>query len=216
MSQNTAVAIVDDDASVLRGLRRLLEVAGYTVQAFSSPLEFLARPAGQEPDCLILDMTMPAMTGLELQEQVRQQMDTLPIIFLSGTAHVPDSVKALRQGAADFLTKPVAAEEFLAAVSAAVRRRQALVEEQARVEAMRALFETLTPREREIGILVTQGLLNKQIATDLNISEATVKIHRGRVMEKLKLDSVPDLVRFLERLGHSHMAAKARSHQSEG
>jgi FixJ family two-component response regulator len=201
MSQIISVALVDDDVSVLRGLSRLLEAAGYNVQAFSSPIDFLNRPDGPEPACLILDMTMPAMTGLELQEQVRQRMGTLPIIFLSATAHVADSVRALRKGAFDFLTKPVAAQDLLTAVSHAVQQHQALVDQQNRKETLSVLFETLTPREREVGILVTRGLLNKQIAADLNISEATVKIHRGRVMEKLNVNSVPDLVRFMETLG---------------
>ncbi|MDX2178995.1 MAG: response regulator [Bryobacteraceae bacterium] len=214
MTPRPIVAIVDDEPSVLRGLSRLLETADYSVQTFSSPDEFLNRPAGQSPACLILDLNMPTMTGLELQERLRNGLETLPIIFLSGTARVPDSVQALRQGAVDFLTKPVAAKDLLAAVSAAVQCHRTLVAEHARREGMRALLATLTPREREVGVLVTQGLLNKQIAWMLNITETTVKVHRGRVMEKLRVQSVPDLVRFLETLGvsnevHGNAAATA-------
>jgi FixJ family two-component response regulator len=200
---STVVAVVDDDVSVLRGLSRLLETAGYTVLSFSAPLEFLNRPAGQDPACLVLDLTMPTMTGLELQEQVRKRDEILPIIFLSGTAHVPDSVRALRQGAVDFLMKPVAAKDLLTAVSAAVLQHETRLAEQAYREELRILFETLTPREREVGVQVIQGLLNKQIAWNLNITETTVKVHRGRVMEKLKVDSVPELVRFFQTIGVS-------------
>jgi len=200
MLETTVIAVVDDDPSVLASLSRLLRVSGYEVETFASPYEFQNRPEEPPPACLILDVTMPGMSGIELQRWIQDRTRTLPVVFLSGTTHIPHSVRALRQGAIDFLTKPVSAVDLLAAVDSAIQHHRRLTDEHNRKKGLQARLETLTPREREVALLVASGRLNKVIAGDLGISEATVKIHRGRVMEKLKVGSVPDLVRLLEAL----------------
>jgi FixJ family two-component response regulator len=197
-TQAPTVCLVDDDASVLRATSRLLEVSGYSVLAFSSPALFFARPKIQGPGCMLLDLNMREMTGFDVQAMAQREGETMPIVFMSGQGNIPDSVRALKAGAADFLVKPVPAEQLIHTVAQAVETHRAALANQDKKAAWSRLFETLTPREREVCLLVVQGMLNKQIAGDLNIAERTVKTHRARVMGKLGVQSVADLVRFLE------------------
>jgi FixJ family two-component response regulator len=194
------VYIVDDNPSVCRALCRLLQAAGLEAVAFASGEEFLAHPHHDGAGCLILDMRMPGLSGLELQERLGQIQETLPIIFLTGHGNVPNTVQAMKGGAVDFLQKPVDDEELLAAVQRALAlSRQRRAEQAARLE-IESRLRTLTPRERQVLELVVKGLLNKQIAGELGAAEKTIKIHRGRVMQKMRASSVADLVHMAERL----------------
>ena len=195
------VFIVDDEAPVRRALSRLLRAEGFTVIAFASPREFLDAPAPPSPACVILDMAMPEQNGLAVQEALLAAGRNLPIIFLTGRADVPMCAQAMKQGAADFLTKPVDGPDLVSAVHralAADEQASALRHERAEIQARLA---TLTAREREVLHWVTQGSLNKQIAHELGTVEKTIKVHRGRVMEKMQVQSVAELVRAMGRLG---------------
>lgn len=197
------VLVVDDDPSVLRALERLLRAAGYAVEGYASPQTFLQRASRERPGCLVVDLRMPEIGGIELQEALAQQGCTLPIVFLTGHGDVSSSVRAMKAGAIDFLTKPCDDTDLLAAVERAFARdaeARAAREEQ---RAIQVRFETLTPREREVCLLVARGLLNKQIAAELGTAEKTVKVHRGRVMAKLGMESLAELVRLVDRLGRS-------------
>jgi len=196
-----SVFIVDDDPGVLRALARLVAAAGYRTQTYQSPEAFLARHDAAEPGCAVLDLAMPAVDGLALQQLLLNNGSARPVIFVTGKGDIPASVRAMRAGAVDFLTKPVSGEALLAAVSRAraldaqVRRAR---NETASIEARLA---KLTPREREVLTHVVAGRLNKQIAGDLGTAEKTIKVHRGRMMSKLGLRTVQDLVRLAERAG---------------
>jgi FixJ family two-component response regulator len=190
--------LLDDDASVLRATSRLLEVSGYSVLTFNSPAEFFARQKTQGPCCMVLDLNMPEMTGFDVQAIAQREGETMPILFMTGEAGIPDSVRAMKGGAMDFLVKPVPAQQLIRSVEQAVEAHRAVLAKHDKKASWYRLYETLTPREREVCLLVVQGLLNKQIAGDLNIAERTVKTHRARVMAKLGVQSVADLVRFLE------------------
>ncbi len=193
------VFVVDDYAPIRRALLRLLRAAGFAVLAFASPQEFLAEYDPRTPGCLVLDLDMPAVNGLELQRILATKGSVLPIIFLSGHGDVPKSVQAMKHGASDFLTKPVNDKDLLAAIRAAIEKDRALRRRQIELSEIRARLATLTPREREVLEHVVTGKLNKQIAGDLGTVEQTVKVHRARVMEKLKVQSVAELVRLTER-----------------
>src|SRR6266487_2508283 len=193
------VFVVDDYAPVRSAVSRLLRAAGFAVVAFGSPQEFLTQYDPHTPGCLVLDLDMPAVNGLELQRILATKGSALPIIFLSGHADVPKSVQAMKHGASDFLTKPVNDRELLAAVRTAIDKDRALRRRQTELSEIRARLATLTPREREVLEHVVTGKLNKQIAGDLGTVEQTVKVHRARVMEKLKVQSVAELVRLTER-----------------
>jgi FixJ family two-component response regulator len=195
------VFVVDDEASVRRAVSRLLRAAGLTVAAFASPEEFLAQHDPHAPGCLVLDLMMPGFNGLELQKALVRKGSVLPIIFLTGQGDVPKSVQAMKGGAIDFLTKPVNDEDLLAAVRAAIEKDRVALREQAELSEIRARLATLTPREREVLERVVTGKLNKQIADDLGTVEKTVKVHRARVMAKMKVQSVAELVRLAERAG---------------
>ena len=196
------IFVVDDDSSVRKGLGRLLRSTGYHVKTFSSAVEFLQNASDcPGPACLVLDVKMPGLDGLDLQKQLQQRDYVMPIVFITGHGDIPMSVKAMKTGAIDFLTKPFDEEDFLKAVQEALKKdianRRAMNEREGIHERVR----TLTPREYEILTYVLTGMLNKQIAYDLDISEKTVKVHRGRVMEKLGVDSVAELVRLAEKAG---------------
>jgi FixJ family two-component response regulator len=195
------VFVVDDDAPVRRSIARLLHVAGFVVAAFASAEEFLAQYDPGVWGCLVLDVAMPALNGLELQHILAQGGSLLPIIFLTGDGDIPKTVQAMKHGASDFLTKPVNDEDLLAAVGAAIEKHRALRQEQAKLSEIRARLATLTPREREVLEYVVAGKLNKQIAGELGTVEQTVKIHRARVMQKMRVRSVAELVRLVERGG---------------
>ncbi len=196
------VFVVDDDFSVRKGLKRLLKSAEYSVEAFSSAEEFLAYDSDcDEPACLVLDVQMPGLNGLDLQENLVSRDYTMPIIFITGQGDIPTSVRAMKKGAVEFLTKPFDEKALLDAVQEALQKdlqTRTVLSEQ---ENIRQRLATLTPREHEILTYVIAGLLNKQIAYALDISEKTVKVHRGRVMEKTGAGSVAELVRLAEKAG---------------
>jgi FixJ family two-component response regulator len=199
------VFIVDDDEAVVRALTRVLRSADFVVEPYSSPRAFLARAQHDGPGCLLLDQRMPDITGLDLQRQLGPN-PSLPVVFMSAYGDVGTSVQAMKAGAIDFLVKPVAADQLLDVVARAlVRSEQALLERQERTE-IASRLDRLTPRERQVCDLVVAGLLNKQIAAELHLSEKTVKIHRGHMMHKLDVGSVAELTRLIGRhtLATSH------------
>ena len=193
------VFVVDDYAPVRRSISRLLHAAGFVVAAFASAEEFLAQYDPGVWGCLVLDIAMPVLNGLELQRILAQAGSLLPIIFLTGEGDIPKTVRAMKHGASDFLTKPVNDEDLLAAVRAGVAKHRTRRQEEAQLSEIRARLATLTPREREVLEYVAAGKLNKQIAGDLGTVEQTVKVHRARVMQKMRVQSVAELVRLTER-----------------
>ena len=193
------VFVVDDYAPGRRSISRLLQAAGFAVTAFASAKEFLAQYDPQTPGCLVLDLAMPAVSGLELQGMLADRGSLLPIIFLTAYGDIPKSVQAMKRGATDFLTKPVNDEDLLAAVRVAIEKHRALRREQAELSEIRARLATLTSREREVLEYVIAGKLNKQIAGDLGTVEQTIKVHRARAMQKMRVQSVAELVRLIER-----------------
>jgi len=193
------VFIVDDYAPVRSSISRLLRAAGFAVAAFASAQDFLAQYDSSVWGCLILDLAMPALNGLELQHILAKAGSLLPIIFLTGTADIPKSVQAMKHGASDFLTKPVNDEDLLAAVRVAIQKDRDRRREQTELSEIRTRLATLTPREREVLEYVVAGKLNKQIAGDLGTVEQTIKVHRARAMQKMRVQSVAELVRLIER-----------------
>jgi FixJ family two-component response regulator len=200
MSPPPTVFVVDDDASVQKALVRLLTSAGYQARGFTSAQAFLAAYAPAAPGCLILDLQMPYVTGLDLMETLRVTDAVLEVIFLSGRGDVPATAKAMKMGAVDFLTKPVDEQVLLEVVRLAAWRSAARWTACEEYAGLIERYERLTPREREVCALVARGRLNKQIASDLGTSEKTIKVHRARVMAKLDVASVAELVRFVDRL----------------
>lgn len=200
------VFVIDDDASVRKSLTRLLGSAGYRTEAFASAREFLQRGASRGPGCLVLDLQLPDMNGLELQKALAQAAHSLPIIFISGHGDIPLSVRAMRGGAIDFLPKPFAVADLLRAISEALERSRRDMKVQRENAAIHERLARLTPREHEVMCGVVAGKLNKQIAAELGVGEQTVKVHRGRVMEKMAVRSVADLVRLVERCGAMSVA----------
>jgi FixJ family two-component response regulator len=190
------VYIVDDDASFLTSIARLLRASGFAVRTFGSPTVFLAELPQDAPGCVIADLQMPGMSGLQLQEALMQSRQFLPVVFLSGRADVPTSVTAMRKGAEDFLTKRAPQAELLAAVTRALQRNERERQQRARRLDLQARFESLTPRDREVLVHVLRGRLNKQIAADLCVDERSVKRHRTSVMSKLQVTSVAELSRL--------------------
>lgn len=195
------VFVVDDDDSVRKAIARLLASAGYASETFDGPERFLVRPPHDGPSCLVLDLQMPGMTGLELQARLNRAGHALPVVFVTGHGDIPTSVRAMRQGALDFLSKPFTSEQLLGAVAEALARDRTHLVERRELEALVARHRRLTPREREVFALVVRGLLNKQVARRLGASEKTIKAHRGRVMEKMEAGSVAELVRMSDKLG---------------
>jgi FixJ family two-component response regulator len=195
------VYVIDDDESMRRGLTNLFESVGLRVEVFGSAPELLQRKLPDVPSCLVLDIRLPGMSGLDFQTLLEKAAIHVPIIFVTGHGDIPMSVKAMKAGAADFLTKPFRQQEMLDAVTAAIERDRKRRKDEKIVSNARALFETLTPREREILALVAAGLMNKQIAAEIGIAEITVKIHRGHIMKKMGTRSLADLVRIAEILG---------------
>jgi FixJ family two-component response regulator len=195
------VYVVDDDASICRALARLLRSAGFAVQTFPSAKAFLDWSAPDRPACLVLDIRMPGPSGLDLQSALREADRLLPIVFITGHGDVATSVRAMKAGAVDFLQKPFDDQELLACVQRALETSRAQRAERAERAMLGQRVACLTPREREVLRLVVTGMLNKQIADKLDIAEKTVKVHRGRVMEKMLAGSVADLVRMTAKLG---------------
>jgi len=200
-SPSPTVFVVDDDAAIRKAVLRLLRSAGIAAAAFASPSEFLAQHDPTSPGCLVLDIAMPGFNGLQLQTALGEKGSSLPIIFLTGHGNVSKSVQAMKHGAFDFLTKPVKDRDLLTVVRAAIETDAFVRREKAKMSEILAHLDTLTPREREVLEHVVAGKLNKQIAGDLSITEATVKMHRARVMVKMKIQSVAELARLAERCG---------------
>jgi FixJ family two-component response regulator len=197
----SVVFVVDDDVSVRESLELLIRAAGWQPETFASPQEFLSRPRLDVPCCLVLDVTLPGLlNGLGLQQQLGDRTD-MPIIFITGHGTVPMSVQAMKAGAVEFLTKPLKKDALLAAIRGAIERSRLALRLESEMRPLRMRYESLTPREREVMALVISGLLNKQVGGELGISEITVKVHRGRLMRKMKAASLPDLVRMSARLG---------------
>lgn len=195
------VYVVDDDASVRTALSRLLRSIGVEVQAFPSATEFLEFVRPERPSCVVLDVRMPRLSGLELQQALAARGPSLPIIFVSGHADVPMSVRAMKAGAVDFLPKPFHDQDLIDAVQKALVTDRENRARSAELATLRRVYEKLTPREREVLAHVVSGALNKQIAATLGTSEKTIKVHRGRIMEKMGAESLADLVRLAARLG---------------
>jgi FixJ family two-component response regulator len=196
------VFIVDDDASVRESLELLVEASGWRAKMFTTAEEFLAHPREPVASCLVLDVGLPDLNGLELQQRVAGRPN-LPIIFITGRGDIPMSVKAIKAGAVEFLTKPFATEILLSAVRDALERSRASLAQQAELQALRDRYESLTTREREVMGLIVRGHLNKQAAFELGLSEVTIKVHRGRVMRKMRAASLPDLVGMAARLAQT-------------
>jgi FixJ family two-component response regulator len=194
------VFVVDDDVSVRESLELLIRTAGWEPETFASAQEFLSRPRASVPCCLVLDVTLQGLNGLELQERLADRTE-LPIIFITGHVDVPRTVQAMKAGAVEFLTKPFKDDVLLDAIRGALERSGAALRLAADMGALRHCYQSLTSREREVMALVVAGLLNKQVGSELGISEITVKAHRGQVMRKMKADSLPDLVTMAARLG---------------
>jgi FixJ family two-component response regulator len=208
---DAVIAIVDDDPSAREGLSSLLRSAGLKVDTFASAQEFLARPSADAPSCLVLDLQLPGLSGLDLQKRMAEAGLEIPIVFLTGHGNIPASVQAMKAGAVEFLTKPFDDEQLLQAIEEAVQRDRKSRQQHAEMRELRDRHESLTAREQEVMRLVVSGLLNKQIAGELNITEFTVKIHRGRVMRKMHADSLADLVRMAGNLGIRSPKRSART-----
>jgi len=195
------VFVVDDEASVRKSLGRLLKAAGYRVETFASAREFLQRPADNAIACLVLDVQMPELNGMELQQALMDTNRVLPIVFITGHGDIPMSVRAMKAGATDFLSKPFDEKDLLEAIQRALDQAQQQSVERAAGDEVRRRLASLTPREHEVLLQVLTGHLNKQIAATLGAAEKTIKVHRGRVMQKMQAQSVADLVRLCEKAG---------------
>lgn len=202
------VFVVDDDVSVRESLELLIQSEGWRPETFESAQEFLARPRVKVPSCLVLDVSLPDLNGLDLQKRVATERTDLPIIFITGHGDVPKTVQAMKAGAIEFLTKPFSDKVLLSAIRQALEHSRAALGEEAEMQTLRDRYASLTPRERQVMALVVSGLLNKQVGGELGISEITVKAHRGQVMQKMKANSVADLVKIAARLG---LAAAAKA-----
>lgn len=195
------VFVVDDDISVRESLELLLHQEGYQSATFSSADEFLQRPPARVPCCLVLDVSLPGISGLELQRRIAKERADMPIIFITGHGDIPMTVRAMKGGAMEFLTKPFTNEALVNAVEQALERSRTALTELGQIGELQANYSTLSPREREVMMLVVAGMLNKQVGAELGISEITVKAHRGRVMQKMKASSLAHLVQIATKLG---------------
>jgi FixJ family two-component response regulator len=198
------IAIVDDDPAVREGVCSLVRSAGWRAELFASGQEFIAHPWADLPSCLVLDLQLPELTGLDLQKWMAEANLEIPIVFITGHGDIPASVQAIKAGAVEFLTKPVDERQLLQAIVEGVERDRAIRERQAQTRELCQRYDLLTAREQEVMRHVISGLLNKQVAAELNISEFTVKVHRGHIMRKMHADSLADLVRMAEQLGIGH------------
>jgi FixJ family two-component response regulator len=194
------VFVVDDDISVRESLELLIASAGWQPEIFASAQEFLHRPRSPVPNCLVLDLSLPGLNGLELQRRIAAERTDMPIIFITGHGDVPSTVQAMKAGATEFLTKPFSEDALLSAIRQALERSRDALSSEAEMQSLRKRYDSLTLRERQVMALVVSGLLNKQVGGELGISEITVKAHRGKVMQKMKADSLPALVKMAAQL----------------
>ena len=201
VGSRSVVFVVDDDISVRESLELLIAAAGWRAELFASAGEFLACPRPSSASCLILDVNLPDLSGLEVQKRIAADHSATPIIFITGYGDIPMTVQAMKAGAVEFLTKPYTSEVLLSAVRSALERSRAFLDEQASHEVLRERHRSLTPREKEVMALVVRGQLNKQAGGELGISEITVKAHRGSVMRKMRAKSLAELVNIARRLG---------------
>ena len=211
MNSESTVFLVDDEVSVLRALSRLLRSAGLNVETFRSGQEFLQRYDANAAGCLVLDIAIPGLNGLELQQTLNFKGIELPIIFVTGHGDIPMSVQAMKRGALDFLTKPTNDEDLLSAIRAGLERDRTNRQARAELAEIQQRLATLTPRERQVLVEVISGKLNKQVAAHLGVGEKTIKVHRARVIKKMKVQSVADLVRVTERVGIKPLPDAGRS-----
>ena len=203
MQADPIVFVVDDDPSVRRSIERVIQPTGFIVETFQSAADFLRRPRPEGPACLVLDVRLPGLSGLDLQRELTNAGIQLPIIFITAHGDIPMTVRAMKGGAVEFLTKPFRTEHLLYAVRAAIERDRNTLKQRTEVAQLRNRYDLLTPREREVFALLVLGLLNKQIAGELATSERTIKFHRAHIMQKMQAESVADLVRMAQKLGLS-------------
>ena len=208
------VFVVDDDVSVRQSLELLIDAAGWQRETFASAMEFLVCPRPLSPSCLVLDVSLPDLNGLDVQERIAADRAEMPIIFITGHGDVPTTVRAMKGGAIEFLTKPFRDDVLLGAIGQALDRSRAILADEAEMRILRERHASLSPREREVMALVVVGRLNKQVAGELGISEITVKAHRGKMMRKMKARSLPDLVNMADRLGP--LSRTTRSNRATG
>ena len=201
MQADPIVFVVDDDPSVRRSIERVIQSIGFKVETFQSAAAFLQRPRSDGPACLVLDVRLPGLSGLDLQRELTNAGIQLPIIFITAHGDIPMTVRAMKGGAVEFLTKPFRTEHLLYAVRAAIERDRNTLKQRTEVAQLRNRYDLLTPREREVFALLVLGLLNKQIAGELATTERTIKFHRAHIMQKMQAESVADLVRMAQKLG---------------
>jgi FixJ family two-component response regulator len=207
MSQATPIVfVVDDDVSVRESLELLIRCEGWDPETYASAQEFLTRPRAAVPSCLVLDVSLPGLNGLDLQRHVAADRPDMPIIFITGFGDVPTTVRAMKAGAVEFLTKPFSDDALLKAIRQSLERSRVALCRELEVHALRDCYESLTARERQVMVLVVSGRLNKQVGNELGIREVTLKAHRGRVMQKMKADSLADLVKIAAKLRLSHVS----------
>jgi FixJ family two-component response regulator len=211
LSATPIVFVVDDDPSVREALESLIIQAGWRAQVFETAQDFLGFPRALVPSCLVLDVTLPGLNGLELQSLIAGDRIDMPIIFITGHADVPMTVKAMKAGAVEFLTKPVAEDVLINAIDSAIARSRITLDQESESQALRSLYAKLTPRERDVMTLVVRGLLNKQVGGELGMAEITVKAHRGQIMRKMKAASFADLVNMGARLGLASVPIPSRN-----
>ena len=211
MNSESTVFLVDDEVSVLRAISRLLRSAGLNVETFRSGQEFLQRYDANAAGCLVLDIAMPGVNGLDLEQTLNSKRIEVPIIFLTGHGDIPMSVQAMKRGAMDFLTKPANDEDLLTAIRAGLERDRTNRQARAELAEIQQRVATLTPRERQVLVEVISGKLNKQVAAHLGVGEKTIKVHRARVIKKMKVQSMADLVRMTERVGIKPLPDAGRS-----